>query len=97
MPMKMKKEQQQVLALGAILAIIVVVLLYFYRDKLLPRASGDDAALPPSSPRLSLPTTLEDKIYDRIEYKSLKQFGDVPVRALGGAGSPNPFVSEAQR
>jgi hypothetical protein len=92
--MKMKKEQQQVVALGAILGIIVVVLLFFYRDKLLPRASGDGAALPPAAPRLSLPTTLDDKIYDRTEYKSLKQFGDVPVRPLGGSGSPNPFVSE---
>lgn len=94
--MKMKKEQQQVVALGVILGIIVVVLLYFYRDKLLPHPSGEEGGLPPSAPRLSLPTSLDDKIYERPEYKTLKQFGDVPVRPLGGSGSPNPFVSEAQ-
>lgn len=93
--MKLSKEKQQVIALGTVLAIIVVVLLYFYRDKLLPRPTGEETALPPSSPRLSLPTTLEDKIYDRADYRALKQFGDVPVRPLGGSGSPNPFVSEA--
>lgn len=93
--MKMKKEQQQVVALGAILVIIVAVLLFFYRDRLIPRASGDGVSLPPSATRLPLPTTFDDKIYDRSEYKGLKQFGDVPVRPLGGPGSPNPFVSEA--
>jgi hypothetical protein len=92
---KLKKEQQQILMLGTILGIIIIVLVYFYRDKFLPKPSGEGVALPPAAPRLSLPASLDEKIYDRTEYRSLKQFGDVPVRALGNQGSPNPFISEA--
>lgn len=117
---KMKKEQQQVALLVAVLVIIAGVILYFYRDKFLPRPSGEAVLLTPP-PRMTVPqappNTCQDgktpcatadacktlpgtpscnTLYDRDDFKSLKRFGDVPVRPLETGGSSEPFVSETE-
>lgn len=92
---KMKKEQQQVIMLSAVLGLIGAVMLYFYRENLLPRPKGGEAAAPAA--RLSLPAEGGKALYERPDFRSLKVFGDVPVRALPGAGSPDPFVNDGMK
>jgi hypothetical protein len=92
---KMKKEQQQVLMLSVVLGLIGAVLLYFYWDKLLPRPEGEELAPPPA--RLLVPGVDDKAFYERQDFRSLKAFGDVPVRALPGNGSPDPFKSEEKK
>jgi len=92
--MAASKEKQQIIALSVVLAIIVGVIAYFYRDKLLPAPTGG-TALPPPSVRVQVPAAEGFKtLFDRADYKSLKQFGNVPVRAMGG-GNDDPFEPEA--
>ncbi|HTM68431.1 MAG TPA: hypothetical protein VL426_03970 [Candidatus Binatia bacterium] len=118
---KLKKEQQQVVMLVVVLVIIAGVLIYFYRDKFLPRPTGEAVLLTPP-PRMTVPpappgTCQDDKtpcandeackavsgtpsctnpLYKRDDFKSLKRFGDVPVRPLETGGSPEPFASETE-
>jgi hypothetical protein len=92
--MKMNKEKQQVVMLVAVLAIIVVVLLFFYRDRFLPRPTGEAVLLAPP-PRMSVPAAAgADALYERKDFKALKRFGNVPVRPLGTSGSPDPFFTD---
>lgn len=91
---KMKKEQQQIVMLVAVLGIIAVVLIFFYREKFLPRPTGEAVLLAPP-PRLQIPPGGGDALYERDDFKALKRFGDVPVRPLETGGSPEPFVSES--
>ncbi len=93
---KLKKEQQQVVLLVAVLAIIVGVLVWFYRDKFLPHPTGEATLLAPPS-RLTIPRASGDKLYERDDFKALKRFADVPVRALQTDGSQDPFISDSKQ
>jgi len=91
----MKKEQQQIVMLVAVLGIIGIVLVFFYRDKFLPRPTGEAVLVAPP-PRLNIPPAGGDTLYEREDFKALKRFGDVPVRPLETGGSSEPFVSEKE-
>lgn len=92
--MKMNKEKQQVVMLVAVLGIIVVVLLFFYRDKFLPRPTGEAVLLAPP-PRMTVPAAIgADALYERKDFRALKRFGDMPVRPRGASGSTDPFLAD---
>lgn len=93
---KLKKEQQQVVILAVVLVVIVGVLGYFYRDKFLPRPTGEVILLAPTM-RLTIPRASGDKLYERDDFKALKRFADVPVRALQTEGSPEPFITDSKQ
>lgn len=38
-----------------------------------------------------------DALFKRSDFHSLKAFGDVPVRALPGSGSPDPFQNDQKQ
>lgn len=67
-----------------------------------PRTSGtcqDDktaCASDADCAKLSGTATCTDPLYKRDEFKSLKRFGDVPVRPLETAGSPEPFITDTE-
>lgn len=93
---KLKKEQQQVVLLVAVLVIIVGVLAWFYRDKFLPRPTGEATLLAPPA-RLTIPRASGDALYEREDFKGLKRFADVPVRALQTEGSQDPFITDSKQ
>jgi hypothetical protein len=93
---KLTKEQQQVAVLAAVLVVIVAVLGWYYRDKFLPHPSGEAALLAPPA-RLTIPRANGDDLYGRDEFKGLKRFADVPVRALQTEGSPEPFITDTKQ
>ena len=80
----------------SVLAIIAIALLYMYRDKLLPRPTGEAVLLAPP-PRLTIPRGGGDDLYEREDFKTLKRFGDVPVRPLDTSGSPEPFITDTEQ
>lgn len=89
MPLK-RKEKQQIIVLGVLLAVILGAVAYYYRGSLLPQPSGGAQTYTPP-PRVELPTikTATD-LFQRTDYKTLRQFGSIPVKAVS-TGPNNPF------
>jgi len=84
-----KKEQMQIMALGAVVIIIIGAVLYMNRGKLMTPPSGPAYT---SARRQKLPSSDTLKtLVNRPDFKELTTFGDVPVRP-GKAGSPDPFT-----
>jgi len=93
MPAKSKKEQQQIVMLGVVLALIGAVLLYSYGSRLIPQPLAGEAP-PPEGKRIVIPPSAGNALYERADFKSLRQFGDVPVKPLRSGGSAEPFITE---
>ncbi len=84
------KEKKQIMILGALIGIILVAIGYFYRDKLLPQpAAGGASYVPPQRIEVPSPKAAEE-LFQREDFMTLKQFGNVPVTAPP-AGPNNPF------
>jgi len=84
------KEQQQIAMLGIVLAIIIGVLAYMYYDKFLP--TPVNPGVPVSvQPHLNLKSADPTELFKRPDFRSLRGFGEVPVRVLSGEGNGNPF------
>lgn len=81
MAFRSKKEQQQVSLLVAVLVIIFGALGFFYRGVWLPRAVITDGGGLAPPPRIDVPATLSDEVFNRQDFRALKKFGDVPVRS----------------
>ena len=48
-------------------------------------------------PRMTVPRGGGDDLYGREDFKTLKRFGDVPVRPLETSGSPEPFITDTEK
>ncbi|KPJ85505.1 hypothetical protein AMJ57_02900 [Parcubacteria bacterium SG8_24] len=80
------KEKKQIAALGVILVVILGIMGYMYRDRLLPAPSAvapAPAAVIPGAVEADLVAGIDiyRLLIARSDYKSLKQYGDIPVRA----------------
>jgi hypothetical protein len=92
--MKLTKEQRQVAMLGAILAIIAVLLLYQFGSRFLPSPQGV-LIVPPTPARLLLPPVPDESLFERKDYKKLKEVPNVPIRPMPVEGTRDPFAQKA--
>lgn len=90
----MEKEQQQKIVLAVLLVGIVGALVFFNLDKLAPKPVGQPE-LPPSITQLELRASDREKLFDDPTYRSLRQYGDVPV-IVRDIGNDNPFMMAEQ-
>jgi hypothetical protein len=81
----------QLVLLGGVLLVIALVLGYFYADALLPAPVGGGDG-PTSRVQLSLEQADAARLIEREDYRYLRAFGEVPVRAFAGEGNPRPFA-----
>jgi hypothetical protein len=86
----MNKEKLQVVALSVLLAGIVGVIIFFNFDRLKPHASGGSALIQPQIAKLQLGTADTKELFGRSDYRTLQEFGAVPVRVMG-LGNEKPF------
>lgn len=86
----MEKEQQQKIVLAVVLVAIVGALVFFNLDKILPKPVGQPE-LPPPITRLELKASDRQQLFDNPTYKSLRQYGEVPV-VVRDIGNDNPFL-----
>ena len=85
-----RKERTQVILLIALLVVIIGAVGYYYRGSLLPR-SAVSAKGYTSPVHLMLPAVTQDMgLFQREDFKKLRQFGDVPVKAVQ-LGPNDPF------
>lgn len=84
----MTKERQQIIILIAISAVFVGALGYYFRDAILPHATGSPPTLP-TPKRLELPSSRNlDDFMKRPDYKLLDLLSKQPVQ-LNGEETPS--------
>ena len=75
--------------LVVLIAGILGTIFYFNIDRFKPHAIGG-ASLEIQTARLKITTSGADELFERGDYKGLKEHGIVPVRP-NGLGNDNPF------
>lgn len=85
----MTKEKRQTALLVALIIGILGLLVYFNIDRFKPHALGG-AMFVPQTARLRITTSEAEELFNRNDYKEMKEHGLVPVRPMG-LGNDNPF------